>query len=194
MNRNKDVRTALFLRGVWISARPVIWYGFFIAVILKYVVFGEYEVRITHFLVYVAAAFIILVPVFSGWITHALRMRPFCGRVEEIKKKQILVTDSTVRRKGGDLYHTPKVIIYVRGTNDRVRRFPINNPSFVDIDYIKKGDYVRHPWGSDYLEKLRKSGDSDVLCVVCGTMNRMESNICYNCRHSLLKDSDYGVL
>ena len=59
---------------------------------------------------------------------------------------------------------------------------------------IKKGDYVRHPWGSDYLEKLRKSGDSDVLCVVCGTMNRMESNICYNCRHSLLKDSDYGVL
>ena len=142
MNRNKDVRTALFLRGVWISARPVIWYGFFIAVILKYVVFGKYEVRITHFLVYVAAAFIILVPVFSGWITHALRMRPFCGRVEEIKKKQILVTDSTVRRKGGDLYHTPKVIIYVRGTNDRIRRFPINNPSFVDIDYIKKGDYV----------------------------------------------------
>lgn len=191
MNKNNDVRRTLLLKGIWQAARPFLWYGFFIAVILIYVVFGKYEVRFTHILVYVALAAIIFTPLAAGWVSSAARVSAFSGKVEKIEKKREVVGDFVVRKPNEDSYHILTITFTVRDKNGKLHRFPIREPSFADIDYIKTGDAVKHRWGSKYLEKMSKSGDRDVLCIVCGAMNRMECNICYNCRRSLIKHSEY---
>ena len=192
MNKNNDVRRALLLSGIWQTLRPIIWYGFFIAVIFIYVVSGKYEVRFTHLLVYVALAAIIFTPFIAGWISSAVHVGvSFTGKVEKIERKREVVGDFTVRKPNEDTYHILTLIFKVRDKNGKLHKFPIREPSFADLEYIKVGDAVRHRWGSKYLEKMSKTGDMDVLCIVCGTMNRAESNICYNCRRSLIKNSEY---
>lgn len=194
MNGNRDVYISLTLRGIFRILRPVLWYGFFVVVVLEYIVFGKYEVRFTHIPVYVALAIIILLPFFCGWISSAMQVRGFSGRVESMKTRRELVDSHrsvTGRRGLEDAYHITILSVYVRTQSGRLRRIEIREPSFIDINYIKIGDRVRHIFGSEYLEKMSKSADTDVICVCCGSMCRMQNEICFNCRHSLLKRSVY---
>lgn len=196
MQDNKDVRNALFLRGLYRVARPVLWYGFFVIVILKYVVFGKYEIRITHIPVYLGLAIIILLPFFKGWIRSAAQAGGFKGRVEAMSTRRELVDSHrsvTGRRGLGDAYHILILTVSVRDKNGKLHKIDIREPSFLDVNYIKNGDRVIHRFGSDYLEKASKSGDTDVLCVCCGTLCRMQNDICYNCRRTLLKRSVYDT-
>jgi hypothetical protein len=123
-----------------------------------------------------------------------MQVRGFSGRVESMKTRRELVDSHrsvTGRRGLEDAYHITILSVYVRTRNGRLRRIEIREPSFIDINYIKVGDRVRHIFGSEYLEKMSKSADTDVICVCCGSMCRMQNEICFNCRHSLLKRSVY---
>lgn len=60
-----------------------------------------------------------------------------------------------------------------------------------DDDYLynfyKTGDKVRHHKGLTALEKYDKRGDTEILCIACGTVNSIEDDKCYRCSCPLLK-------
>ena len=197
MRENKDIRRALILRGILVILRPILWYALFTAVVLVHIVYGEYKVRVDHPLVYVALVFVVAVPFLMGWITAILKLRAFSGVITKIETDMQLRTSQTMTRSRlKDDHH--KWVMYFTVINSRKKifkksHFSIYDPSFKDVRYLKVGDHVRHYWGSKYLEKSVKTGDEDVLCIVCGELCRMQQDICYNCRHTLLKKSGYYV-
>ena len=172
-------------------------FALFAAVILVHVVYGEYKVRVDHPLVYVALVFVVAVPILMGWITAIFKLRAFSGVITKIEMDKQLRTSQTITRSRlKDDDH--KWVMYFTIKDPKKRffgksRFSIYDPSFKDTKYLKVGDHVRHYWGSKYLEKSVKTGDEDVLCVVCGELCRMQQEICYNCRHTLLKKSGYYI-
>lgn len=188
MKLQNDIRRALFIKGMMLFLRPFLWYGFFVFIVLYYVVFGKYEIRLTHIPVYLAFFAIVVPPISLGWIKIALSTLPFEGKVEEIIKTHEHVVNS-VRKYEGDKGQIPVMHFKIRKPNGKLCKFSIRNPSFYDIDYIKQGDMVIHPFGCSFLEKAVKTYDRDVICLVCGTMSRMQCEICYDCRHSLSKRS-----
>ncbi len=188
MKLPSDIRLALVIRGLKMVLRPILWYGFFIVVLLKYVVFGQYEIRITHIPVYIALAFILAVPFFLGWIKEAFKVPNYSGRISEIKKTRELVTDRDFGKRGLTGAHYVNILkILTRTKNGRIKKIVHREPSFFDIDYFKVGDEVKHFWGAEYLDKCDKTEDKDILCPVCGEMSRIERETCYGCRRSLLK-------
>lgn len=193
MELHNDIRRALFFRGIWRIMRPVMWYGFFVFIVLYYVVFGKYDIRFTHIPVYIALCGIIIVPFSLDWIKEARCTFFFEGTVERIEKTRELALSVTGRYEG-DKTQTPVIHFVIRDKNGRLKNFSVKNPSFFDIGYIKEGDRVIHRFGSNFLEKAIKDGDRDVLCIICGTMSRRECEICYECRHSLSKQSFYNSL
>ena len=188
MKLSGDVRTATVIRGIKMVARPIFWYGFFVVVLLKYVVFGEYEIRLTHIPVYIALAFILLVPVFLGWIKEAFKVSAFSGRITEVIKGKELVTDRDFGKRGLKGAHYVNILtLCVRTGDGKIKKITHREPSFFDIDYFKVGDEVTHYWGAEYLCKRSKDGDKDILCIACGEMSRSERETCYGCRRKLNK-------
>lgn len=53
--------------------------------------------------------------------------------------------------------------------------------------YFKEGDQVRHHCGHAIPEKYDKSGDSEVVCIVCGERISCRRSICPYCGSVLLK-------
>ena len=53
--------------------------------------------------------------------------------------------------------------------------------------YYQAGDRVRHHKGFALPEKYDKSADEDIVCIVCGRMNAMDSRRCGECGATLLK-------
>lgn len=187
----RDVRTAFLLHGTVTIAKPVVWYGFFLFVILYYVVFGKYEVRLTNLLIYPATAVILLFPFFMGWIADARRVGRFTGRITELHRSRTIVTDYMARKRGADRQHQLILTFTITDENGKKHLLPVRDPRFADINYFSVGDEVLHRWGAKFPEKLRKDDDPDVLCLVCGSMCRMDFEICPDCRHTLCKRS-YG--
>lgn len=190
MHENKDVKRSFIFRGAMLVLRPVAWYALFVFIVLEYVVYGKYEIRLYNPLVYVVTAFVVLFPFMMGWIKAAFRTRAFSGKIEKIHVERTLKTSKTITRtRLKDDHHDWLMKFTVRGENGKKILFSVMDPPFKDAGYYKIGDHVRHAWGAKYLEKSIKSGDSDLLCLVCGELCRAEQHICYNCRHSLVRRS-----
>ncbi len=194
MQENKDVKRAFLFRGILVILRPLSWYALFTAAIFVHIVYGEYKVRPNHPLVYVAAAFVIFVPYLLGWLTEVVKLSAFSGRITSIRlEKELKTRQSMTRARLKDDHHSWVVYFEITTKRNRKITFSIQDPSFKDAGYFKTGDLVRHYWGSKYLEKALKTGDEDVLCLVCGELCRMGQDICYGCRHTLVKKSGYYV-
>ncbi len=194
MHKNKDVKHSFFFRGAALVLRPVAWYALFIFIVLEYVVYGKYEIRLYNPLVYIVTAFIVFFPFMMGWIKEAFRTRAFSGKIEKIKLERTLKTSKTITRtRLKDEHHDWLMTFTVINDNGKRFVFSVIDPPFKDAGYYKTGDLVRHDWGAKYLEKSVKTGDRDVLCLVCGELCRVDQHICYNCRHSLVKRSGIYV-
>lgn len=188
MKLSKDIRTAFLLRGMKMVLRPVLWYGFFLVVLLEYVVFGEYEIRLTHIPVYIALAFVLLMPFFLGWVKEAFKVSAFTGTITDIAKSRELITDREFGRRGLSGAHYVNVLtMTVTTTKGKKKTIVHREPGFFDIDYFTVGDEVTHFWGAEYLDKHIKHGDKDILCLVCGEMSRSEKETCAWCRRNLQK-------
>jgi len=192
---NKDIYRAFALRGIWLIFKPVAWYAFFVAVLLKYVIFGEYELRLTHIPMYFAFAIIILLPIMKGWISAALDVPGFSGMVENIRThKEVYDPHRSVTGRRGlsrDGMHITVMDVTVRDKKGKKHKFSMRDQDYIDMQYIKQGDFVIHPWGCKYLEKADKSGDEEFLCLVCGEMCRADSERCFNCRCTVQKRRVY---
>ncbi len=190
MRENKDVKRSFIFRGAMLVLRPAAWYALFTSIVLEYVVYGKYEIRLYNPLVYIVTAFIILFPFMMGWMRAAFRSRAFSGKIENIKVERTLKTSKTITRtRLKDDHHDWLMTFTVRNDNGKKFVFSVVDPPFKDAGYYKMGDHVRHHWGAKHLEKSIKTGDCDILCLVCGELCRTEQHICYNCRHSLVKRS-----
>ncbi len=190
MRENKDVKRSFIFRGAMLVLRPAAWYALFVFIVLEYVVYGKYEIRLYNPLVYIVTAFIILFPFMMGWIKAAFRTRAFSGKIEKINVERTLKTSKTITRtRLKDDHHDWIMTFTVRNERGKKFVFTVIDPDFKDAGYYKTGDHVRHHWGAKHLEKSIKTGDRDILCLVCGELCRAEQHICYNCRHSLVKRS-----
>ena len=193
MEENRDIYRALVLRGAFRILRPALWYGFFVFVLFRYVIFGPYEIRVTHIPMYIGLAIVIMLPVFCGWISSAAGVPGFSGIVEDTKIRRELVDGhrTITGRRGLESNQVLVFTVTVRDSRGKKHVISMCDPQFIDIGYIKKGDFVIHPWGCEYLEKADKSADSDILCLVCGEMNRRETERCFNCRRTLCRRTVY---
>ena len=190
MRENKDVKRSFLFRGAMLVLRPAAWYALFTFIVLEYVVYGKYEIRLYNPLVYIVTAFIVFFPFMMGWMKAAFRTRSFSGRIEKIKTERTLKTSKTITRtRLKDDHHDWLMTFTVTTDNGEKFVFSVIDPPFKDAGYYKTGDHVRHHWGARYLEKSIKTGDADVLCLVCGELCRADQHICYNCRHTLVKRS-----
>lgn len=71
------------------------------------------------------------------------------------------------------------------GSKPEKHDFGGNEPVF---NYYKVGDRVRHIPGAFHFEKYDKTGDDEVICVMCGGLYDMEGDTrCSLCRLPLLK-------
>jgi hypothetical protein len=55
------------------------------------------------------------------------------------------------------------------------------------FNYYGTGDRVRHHKGFLLYEKYDKSRDTEIVCVACLTINRIELDVCARCKCPLLK-------
>lgn len=194
MHENKDVLHSFIFRGCLLLLRPLAWYALFTFVVFEYIVYGEYEFRLTNPLAYVAAALVLFLPFMLGWIKAAYRTRAFSGKITAITVEKTLKTSKTITRSRlKDDHHDWLMTFFVENEKGKKFRFEVIDPDFKDAKYYKIGDLVRHFWGAKHIEKSIKTGDRDVLCLVCGELCRVEQHLCYNCRHSLVKRSGLYV-
>ena len=193
MEDNRDIYRALAVRGIFRLLRPILWYAFFVFVVIEYVVLGPYEIRVTHIPMYIGLAIVIMLPVFCGWISSALGVFGFSGIVEKTAIRRELVDGhrAVTGRRGLESNQMLVFTVTVRDKRGKRHVISMYDPQFVDIGYIKKGDFIIHPWGCEYLEKADKSADRDILCLVCGEMNRREVERCFNCRRTLCRRKVY---
>lgn len=71
------------------------------------------------------------------------------------------------------------------GSKPEKQDFGGNEPVF---NYYKVGDRVRHIPGTFHFEKYNKTGDDEVICVMCGGLYDMQQDTrCSLCRLPLLK-------
>jgi len=70
-----------------------------------------------------------------------------------------------------------------RGKNHTLRQE--NNVAL--YHYYQVGDRVKHHKGLSLYEKYDKTNDQQVICVVCGTMNSFEADVCKRCKCPILK-------
>ncbi len=185
MKLPKDVALSFFLRRAYIVLCPVVWYAFFIYVVFEYIVSGKYTFELTDYLVYPAGFFILTFPFFKGWIKRLYRDKSFVGKITSMKKRRVdEFKGATKTRQRKTSFFMDFEVVDAKGKGFS---FSVEEPSFHDTEYYKIGDIVRHTKGSKHLEKVIKSGDEDVLCLVCGDLCRMQNNICFSCRHTLVK-------
>lgn len=190
MQENKDVKHSFILRGILLILRPIAWYALFTFVAFEYIVFGEYEFRLTNPLAYIGTGFVVFIPFMLGWIKAAFRVRAFSGTIENIDVVRTLKTSKTVTRtRLKDDHHDWLMTFTVKNRHGKKFVFEVMDPDFKDAKYFNIGDHVKHHWGAKHIEKSIKLGDADVLCLVCGELCRADQHICYNCRHSLVKRS-----
>ncbi len=183
----KDVALSFLLRRAYIVLCPVMWYAFFGYVVFEYVISGKYTFEYTDYLAYPVAFFILTFPFFKGWIKRLFSDKSFVGAITEMKKRRVdEFTGATKTRQRKTSFFIDFKITDKSGKNFL---FSVEEPSFHDTDYYKIGDLVRHTKGSKQLEKVLKSGDDDVICLVCGDLCRMQHSICFSCRHTLVKRS-----
>ena len=70
----------------------------------------------------------------------------------------------------------------------KTRTYVIKGVKEIDLTgYFKEGDRVRHHYGHEIPEKYDKSGDSEVVCIVCGERASCRRSICPYCGSVLLK-------
>lgn len=80
-------------------------------------------------------------------------------------------------------FHT---FVIRKGT--KTRSYVFKGQKDMDLTaYYKEGERVRHHYGHEIPEKYDKSGDSEVVCIVCGEMVSRRHSICPYCGSVLLK-------
>jgi hypothetical protein len=77
-------------------------------------------------------------------------------------------------------------VLLVKRTDGKVIRDVVAKSSAV-YDYYNIGDRVRHHKGFYAYEKYDKSGDYNILCIACLTINEIKNDWCSNCKCALLK-------
>jgi hypothetical protein len=81
--------------------------------------------------------------------------------------------------------HTEHALV-VKRTDGKVVRDVMTKSSVV-YDYYNIGDVVRHHKGFNAYEKYDKSGDYNILCIACLTINDIRNDWCSRCKCALLK-------
>lgn len=185
---NKSLARRLFRRGLVTVAKPILWYGFFTAVILQYVVFGPYSADPRNPLMYAALAVILSVPFFARWVQDAFLCRPFTGRVERVEIRHRLQTNAAGAKYDRSRMLVTDHLYYIRTPRGKRLRFLIREPNFEYVRYFPVGCEIVHPFGAKYFER-RYAGGDEVLCLVCGTLCRRRQTICYECRSPLSRFS-----
>lgn len=181
---NKSLSFILTFRGIRTVARPILWYGFFAAVILQYVVFGPYRADWRNPLMYAVLFVIIALPIFNRRVSDALLCRPFSGTIEEIKVRHRLQTDAA-----GARYERSRILVtdhlyIIRTERGKKIRFLVREPNFEYARYFTRGTEVCHRFGARYFDRVVPTGD-DALCLVCGTLCRRNQTVCFECRSPL---------
>jgi len=103
------------------------------------------------------------------------------GVIED--KKSYTVRE--INRKGMNRFHR-MYVLKVRKDSGGVKKHKWRDTPGL-YDYYSIGDRVRHHKGFYYYEKYDKSGDSEIICASCLTMNDISSHACSRCKCPLLK-------
>ena len=113
----------------------------------------------------ILCVFPIIVLKYWNWFTD----RTFEGEVVEVKHKQFV----------DDLYQH----ISLRTPNGKIKKATVKR-TFDDLTPIYAvGDYVRHYYGTKYMQKV---GAPTNICVFCGTRSRHEAERCSVCGAGLI--------
>ena len=105
--------------------------------------------------------------------------RPFDGEVTEKRVK-------TGRRSRGDLSYSRRDYFLILRTDDGKRKK--KGAAKTVFDSCRVGDRMRyHPEFAQPFEKYDKSGDAQVVCMMCARANPIENDHCSFCRNLLVR-------
>ena len=82
---------------------------------------------------------------------------------------------------------TEEVSVHVQKDDGGIKIKTFTGKIAVNADYYLIGDRVRLHKGTNYFEKLDKTGDRNIICLECGYLSAMEKVKCYNCGTHLYK-------
>lgn len=89
-------------------------------------------------------------------------------------------------KDSGSTIHYIEYVFKVKRENGKVYKHRTHDQPGL-YNYYNIGDRVRHHKGFYYYEKYDKSGDSQILCAACLTMNDIHDDNCRRCKCPLLK-------
>ena len=178
------LRSALLFRGIFTLLKPILWYGFFAAVILQYVVYGPYRADVKNPLMYAALIVILGLPFFAHWVHDAYTCLPFSGTIEKMKVRHRWQTNASGAKYDRSRMLVTDHLYTIRTEKGRRIRVLVREPNFEYSRYFTVGTPVVHTFGARFFDRAVPSGN-DRLCVVCGTLCRREQTVCFECRSPL---------
>lgn len=135
---------------------------------------------------------IILLPFLVRKVPFKYFDRSWTGKIIEIKVDN---DRDYMPTRGGSTGHRQfyiknnKLLIAVIMTDDGkiVEKVLSKGTSMTNlpINKFKNGDRVGHLYGTDYVQIIPLTDSKQVICVVCGSSNHENDNLCHNCNHSL---------
>ena len=189
---------------------PIVFFIIYLIVILSFYLYcyltGQYE---NHWVFYLIAIIILLVPIFVLKPFSFLFDKNYIGRIVDIKYKEVMSQTSSTGASSKVLFTKDKLEIRIKTINNKVTDYEISNDYLDDsgvmqgiyrgrgpttthikshlIDYYKVGDEIEHFSGFYYNKKLNLNPNEKNICIVCGALNLPKDDLCANCGHSIVK-------
>lgn len=114
--------------------------------------------------------------------------RTFDGTITSVERREP-VSSADIRKINQEtrdrmIFHT----IRIKDEQDKQHTFEQMGGLATDLrTYYQPGGRVRHHKGFMLPEKYDKSQDEEIICIICGRMNAMDSRKCSECGAPLLK-------
>lgn len=102
----------------------------------------------------------------------------------EVISKDIYIIKE--RDRNGFVHHRKIYVIKIRKDSGGIKKHKWRNTPGL-YDYYNTGDRVRHHKGFLYYEKYDKSGDGQIMCAACLSIQDISKDICPRCKCPLLK-------
>lgn len=126
--------------------------------------------------------FFLIIPFFALGLYRIIFDKSWEGEVERVDSQTMSDISDAVNRVG---YKIQLKIVFIVSIK-------LNNGDYTEKIFkcqrapCYKGDIVKHFRGTSYLHIISKENDT-VICIMCGSMNKLESLDCVFCGYSLIK-------